>query len=196
MQSCIGWHPIFDDFKQIAIILNPLISNYGWFAYNLINNLRMQKNIIGGKSMKETEGVEISAHRAPSEAHAKVQGCIFTEKEFDKLQDGKEAKDIDGVKHQISEPIEEGDCKHTAMPFLIGVSEPSNSKEYLKELLEENEKGIEVQGKHFTLYQAKIEAQKLKEQIKDETDKAKKADLRSLHKELKAILDTKAIRVK
>ena len=145
---------------------------------------------------KETEGVEISAHRAPSDIHAKVQGCIFTNSEFEKLQEGKLATDIEGVKHQISEPIEEGECKHIAMPFLIGVSEPTHSKKALKELFDENEKGIELQGKHFTLYQAKIEAQKLKEQIKDETDKNKKADLRSLHKELKAILETKAIRVK
>ena len=149
-----------------------------------------------GKKIDEKSGWEISAHRAPSETHAKVQGCIFTDKEFDKLQEGKEAVDVEGVKCQISEPIGEGECKHFYFPVLIGISEPSHSKKELKELLEENERGIELQGEHFTLYQAKIEAERLKEQIQNETDKAKKSDLRNLRKELKEILETKAIRVK
>jgi len=142
------------------------------------------------------EGFEISAHRAPSETHAKVQGCMFTKKEFEKLQEGKLAVDIEGVKHCISKPIGEGDCKHLFFPILINISQPAHSKDYLNELLEENEKGIELRGKHFTLYQAKMEAQKLKEHISNEMDKVKKADLRSVHNELKAILKTKAIRVK
>jgi len=142
------------------------------------------------------EGWEISAHRAPSDLHAKVQGCIFTNAEFEKLQQGKEAVDIDGVKHQIAEPIGEGECKHTAFPFLVGMSEPSFSKKELADLLQENDKGIELRGKHLTLYQAKVEAKNLKEQIKTETDKTKKTDLRGLLKELKGILETKAIRVK
>jgi len=142
------------------------------------------------------EGWEISAHRAPSDIHAKVQGCVFTNEEFEKLQEGKPAKDIDGVQHQIVEPIGEGECKHMAMPFSIGISEPSQSKKELADLLAENETGIEIRGKHLTLYQAKVEAVKLKEQIKLENDKVKKADLRGLLKELKEILEAKAIRVK
>jgi hypothetical protein len=142
------------------------------------------------------EGWEISAHRAPSDIHAKVQGCIFTNKEFEKLQKGESAVDVDGIKHQITEPIGEGECKHIAYPCLIGISASAHSKIELAELLQENETGIELRGKHFTLYQAKVEAMKLKEQIKKETDKTRKATLRSLRKELKEILEIKAIRVK
>jgi len=145
---------------------------------------------------KYEQGWEISAHRAPSDVHAKVQGHIFTNKEFEKLQEGKPAVDIEGAKHQIAEPIGEGECKHMAFAVLIGICEPSHSKKELADLLEENDKGIELRGKHLTLYQAKVEAKKLKEQIQSENDKAKKADLRSLLKELKEILETKAIRVK
>jgi len=145
---------------------------------------------------KNMEGWEISAHRAPSDVHAKVQGHIFTNEEFEKLQKGKPAVDVDGIKHQITEPIGGGKCKHTAMPFLIGISEPSHSKKELADLLQENEKGVEIRGRRLTLYQAKIEANKLKEQIKSENDKVKKADLRNFLKELKEILETKSIRVK
>ena len=190
----------------------------GWFVYNLSNNLILLKknefeadtkkilnkikNIVVNTKIKSIgeelnmDGWEISAHRAPSDIHAKVQGCIFTNKEYEKLQKGECAVDVDGIKHQITEPIGEGECKHIAYPCLIGISEPSLSKKELSELLLENETGIEVRGRHFTLYQAKVEAVKLKEQIKTETDKTIKADLRSLRKELKEILETKAIRVK
>lgn len=146
--------------------------------------------------MSNKEGWEISVHRAPSDVHAKVQGHIFTNDEFDKLQQGKPAVDIEGAKFQIATPIEAGECKHMAMPVLIGISEPSHSKKELADILQENEKGIELRGKHLTLYQAKVEAKNLKEQIKSENDKAKKKDLQGLLKELKAIMETKAIRVK
>jgi len=142
------------------------------------------------------DGWEVSAHRAPSDDHAKVQGHIFTNKEFEKLQKGKPALDIEGISYQITEPIGEGDCKHMAFTVPIGISEPSHSKKELADILQENEKGIELRGRHLSLYQAKVEAVNLKEQIKLETDKVKKADLRNLHKELKEILETKAIRVK
>jgi len=145
---------------------------------------------------KNMEGWEISAHRAPSDIHAKVQGHIFINKEFKKLQEGKPAVDVDGVKHQITEPIGKGECKHMAFPILIGISEPSHTKKELAELLQENERGVEIRGKHFTLYQAKVEVKKLKEQLKLENDKVKKTELRNLLKELKEILETKAIRVK
>ena len=145
--------------------------------------------------MKDFNGWEISAHRAPSEIHEKVQGHTFLNLEFEKLQNGDVAVDTEGVKHQISEPIGEGECKHMFFPIIIDISEPSFSKKELKELLEENKKGVELRGKHFTLYQAKIEAQRLKEQIQKEEDKAKKADIRGLLKELKTVLETKAIKV-
>lgn len=146
--------------------------------------------------MKNTEGIEISAHRAPSDIHAKVQGCIFSIKEFEKLQEGKPAVDVDGVKHQITEPIGEGECKHMFYPILIGISEPALSKKQLADLLQENNNGIELRGIHFTLYHAKVEAMNLKEQIKSENDKVKKADLRGLLKELKDIMEAKGIRIK
>jgi len=146
--------------------------------------------------MKNEQGWEISAHRAPSDDHAKVQGHVFTDKEFKKLQKGERATDIEGENFQITKPIGEGECKHMVFSILLGISEPSQSKKQLADILQENEKGIELKGRHLTLYQAKVEAVNLKEQIKLETDKVKKADLRNLHKELKEILETKAIRVK
>jgi len=38
------------------------------------------------------------------------------------------------------------------MPFFVGISEPSHSKKELADLLQENEKGIEIRSKHLTLY--------------------------------------------
>jgi hypothetical protein len=142
------------------------------------------------------DGWEISVHRAPSDIHAKVQGCIFSNSEFEKLQKGMPAIDLEGLKHQIAKPIGEGECKHIAFSVIIGISEPNYSKKQLADILQENEDGIEIRGRHLTLYRAKVEAKKLKELINSENDKIKKADLRNMLKELKGILETKAIRVK
>jgi len=142
------------------------------------------------------EGWEISAHRAPSDDHAFVQGAVFTDAEFQKLQSLEPAVDTEGNKHQLQSAIGDEGCKHITYPFTIGVSGPTYSKKELKELLEENEKGIELNGKHYTLFQAKLKAERLKDQITDESDKVIKAEMRSLRKGLKEALETKSIRVK
>jgi hypothetical protein len=99
-------------------------------------------------------GVEISAHIAPAVDHAEIQGQVFLNEEFEKLQNGELATDIDGGKHQTDRAIGQYNCKHLWFPFFIGISERAYDPERLEDILQRNEDGVEFHGKHYSLYEA------------------------------------------
>jgi hypothetical protein len=110
----------------------------------------MEREAAGG----EITGWEISAHFAPAKDHEDIQGHIFTNEEFEKLQNHEEAHDIDGEAFQLDRAIGDWNCQHYPRPFIIGVSEPRCSQEELDEIKRQNEEGIEFNGEHYTLYEA------------------------------------------
>jgi hypothetical protein len=112
-----------------------------------------------------TDAWEISAHNHSAEDHEPLQGRVFTNEEYEKLQSGMAAQDIDGQTFQIDRPIGMWNCRHIAYPFMLGVSERIHSDERLKEIKEQNESGITFHGKHYTLY----EAEQLQRQIETQT---------------------------
>jgi len=99
------------------------------------------------------DGVEISAHQHCAEDHAPFQGHTFTSSEFEKLQNGEVAEDIDGEKFQTDRAIGQYNCRHLYFPVLLGISEPSFSKSELEAINTRNEKGFTYNGQHLTLYQ-------------------------------------------
>lgn len=100
-------------------------------------------------------GFEITVEYAPAEDHAQVQGMIFTAEEFEKLQSGIPATDIDGGIHHLEKrAIGEYNCRHSAMPFVIGVSERNFSPEQLEQIEARNQRGINFNGEHMTIYEA------------------------------------------
>jgi hypothetical protein len=122
---------------------------------------------IEGKAAGEigTDAWEISAHSHSAEDHEPLQGRVFTNEEYEKLQSGMPAQDIDGQTFQIDRPIGMWNCRHIAYPFMLGVSERAYPDERLKEIKEQNESGITFRGKHYTLY----EAEQLQRQIETQT---------------------------
>ena len=89
------------------------------------------------------------------EDHADVQGQVFTEEEFDKLQNNELATDIDGGTHLLDKRIiGQYNCRHMAAPFLIGINERSFTPEQLDEINARNEKGIVFDGKQMSIYEA------------------------------------------
>jgi len=102
----------------------------------------------------ETTGWEISAHFAPAKDHEDIQGHIFTDDEFEKLQNHEEARDINGEAFQLDRAIGDWNCQHYAMPFRIGEQEPRHSQKELDEIKRQNQEGIEFEGEHYTLYEA------------------------------------------
>ena len=106
------------------------------------------------------DGYEISVHENPAIDHEQVQGRQFSIEEFDKLNSGLEAKDYKGNIYTLDHdgkngyrPISEMNCYHYIFSIVLGASEPEYSDKQLKQIRENNEKGFEFEGKHYTNYE-------------------------------------------
>lgn len=117
------------------------------------------------------DGVEISVHYNPAPDHAKVQGKQFSinkydkngklikKGEFEKFQSDEKAVSYDGV---VFEPefnghdrrsISQYNCYHYTFAIVLGVSSPEYTNEQLEEIIETNNEGFELDGKHYTNYE-------------------------------------------
>lgn len=118
-----------------------------------IRNINLKIHEILGKQFG-ANGVELTAHHMPAEDHAPFQGHIFTNHQYKRLQNNKDFKDINGKKFAgVRRVIGQWNCKHFAYPIIIGVSKPKYSEEQLQDILDENEAGAVIDGKHYTLYE-------------------------------------------
>ena len=103
----------------------------------------------------QAEHFEISVEMASAPDHEGVQGKIFEASEFEKLQSGQEAKDIDGDIHLLEKrAIGQYNCRHQYFAFILGVSEPSYSQKELAAIEQRNHAGIEIDGEKMSLYTA------------------------------------------
>jgi hypothetical protein len=139
------------------------------------NNIKNEFNDVTVKLEREaagneTTGWEISVHFAPAEDHEDVQGCIFTNEEFEKLQNHEDAVDIDGGQYQLDRAIGEWNCQHYARPFMIGVSEPRYTQKELREIRSENDEGVFFNGEHYSLYEADQMHWQLEREIQKEKE--------------------------
>lgn len=99
-------------------------------------------------------GYELSAHHMPAPDHAPFQGHMFSKHQYNRLQNNKSFKDINGKKFAgVRRIIGQWNCKHFAYPIIIGVSKPKYTDEQLQDILDENAKGAKVGGRHYTLYE-------------------------------------------
>lgn len=114
------------------------------------------------------DGVEITVEYASAEDHADVQGRVFTNEEYEKLQNLEVATDIDGNQVHISSnrPIGMWNCRHLYFGVLIGISEPSMSKRELEFIKGENEAGFTFNGKHMSLYEGEQLQRRLEAEIR------------------------------
>lgn len=141
-----------------------------------LRNLHNETQQIIGKEY-DADGVEISVHLNPAPDHALVQGRQFSNKEFDKFQNDEDAKSYDGMLFPaISEEtghdrraISQYNCYHYTFAIILGVNKPEYSKEQLQKIIDDNEKGFEYEGKHYTNY----EGTQLQRALETEIRKAK-----------------------
>lgn len=124
-----------------------------------------------------TDGVEITAHANPALDHESAQGHQFTNEEFDKLQAGLVALDYKGraitLDHDNKSgyrPISEMNCYHYIFTIVLGVSEPSYTDEQLQKIIEDNEKGFELDGKHYTNYEGEQLLRKVELELRKSKD--------------------------
>ena len=125
----------------------------------------------------DADGIEISVHEFPAIDHEMVQGRQFSYEEWEKLQNGEEAKDIKGNKYTLDHdgkngyrPISTMNCYHYPFHIVLGVSEPEYSDKELKKIRERNDKGFEYDGEHYTLYEGSQLQRQLELAIRKQKD--------------------------
>lgn len=144
----------------------------------------------------DADGVEISVHSNPAPDHAEVQGHQFSivkatskeKSEFEKLQENGIAKDYKGKTIDIHRQLKDGtitddfrpigqlNCYHYVFNVILGISEPQYSNEQLQKIMQDNVKGFELDGKHYTNYQGTQLQRKLETAIRREKDRKIMAD--------------------
>lgn len=143
----------------------------------------------------KADGVEVSVHENPAPDHAEVQGHQFSinkyddngnliEKgEFEKLQETGVAKDYKDKVIDIHRQLKNGDitedyrpigqlnCYHYIFNVVLGISKPLYTNKQLKEINDKNNKGFELDGKHYTNYQGLQMQRKLETAIRKQKDR-------------------------
>lgn len=144
---------------------------------NILDSMRQVSNEsqqLFGKEF-DSDGVEISTHLNPSPDHSNVQGHQFSNKEYEKLQSTGVATDYNGEVIDIRikdnfRPISTMNCFHYIFSIVLGVSKPQYSNEELKKIIDDNEKGAELDGKHYTNYELSQIMRKLETKIREQKD--------------------------
>lgn len=101
-----------------------------------------------------SDGKEISVHRFPAPDHAPIQGHIFYNEEYEKLQNVEDFQDVDGRKFEgIERAIGMWNCRHFSFSIIVGVEPPNYTQKELDEILKKNDDGFDWNGKHYTMYE-------------------------------------------
>lgn len=89
---------------------------------NMMDGIRQLNHLVQEQVGKEFDfdGWEISLHSLCAKDHQGVQGKQYTKEEYERLN------------KRLKRPIGEMDCRHFAMPIIMGVSEPVYTKEEIK----------------------------------------------------------------
>lgn len=140
-----------------------------------LRNLHNETQAIFGEEFG-SDGVEISVHINPAPDHAQVQGRQFSKEEFEKFQNDQDAVDYTGKaftsEHNGKDrrSISEYNCYHYTFNIVLGVSKPNYSEEELKQIIDDNNKGFELDGEHFTNYEGSQMMRNLELQIRKQKD--------------------------
>lgn len=130
----------------------------------------------------DADGVEISVHFNPAPDHQEAQGKQFSNEEYDKLQETGYAKSYDGQNIDMHlelasgesslshRPIGEYNCYHYTFAIVLGVSKPNYSNKELKDIIEQNQKGFEFDGVHYTNYQGTQLQRRIETEIRKTKD--------------------------
>ena len=141
---------------------------------NLLDGLRQLSNENSKRFGAEygADGIEISVHSNPAPDHADIQGRQFSNIEFEQLENGGIATDVKGRKYDGSDKrqISEYNCYHKIFSIVLGVSKPEYTDEQLKKIQDDNNKGFEYEGKHYTNYEGTQLQRKLELEIRKNKD--------------------------
>ena len=147
--------------RRLDTALRMNVSDY-------INQIAIEQQRIMGEQFG-ADGYEISAHIHPAVDHELLQGRQFSIEEYNKLNNGEEARAEDGTVIPMDEHrrmIGMFNCKHFAYSIVLGIDNPRYTKEELQEIIDKNEKGFEYEGEHYTLYEGTQMQRKMETQIR------------------------------
>lgn len=162
---------------------------------HLKGSLRTLHNEIQKRVGEEfgSDGYEISVHSNPAVDHEKTQGRQFSIEEYEKLNNGLEAKDYKGNTYTLDHdhkngfrPISTMNCYHYVFSIVLGVNKPEYSEEQLQKIIDDNEKGAVIDGKHYTNYEITQLQRSFERKIREQKDIqifAKVSDNKELIKE-------------
>ena len=142
-----------------------------------VNQINQNASLEMGRALGY-DAVELSAHANSAPDHEPVQGRVFLLAEFEKMQNGEPFQDVDGVHYEgFRRAIGEWNCMHIAMSFDTKTSIRRYTNEQLQQWKDDNAKGCDVGGKHYTLYQARQLMRQLETKVRREKDAAVAAKL-------------------
>lgn len=140
-----------------------------------LRNLHNETQAIFGEEFG-SDGVEISVHLNPAPDHAEVQGRQFSKEEFDKFQNDMDSQDYTGKvfpsEHDGKDrrSISEYNCYHYTFDIVLGVSKPEYSEEELQKIIDDNNKGFEYEGNHYSLYDGEQLLRKIELELRKSKD--------------------------
>lgn len=126
----------------------------------------VRRNIMGGLGLMQEQisqqnhdemganGWEINAHAACAPDHEPIQGRQYSDEAFKRLNGS--------LKRRIGTL----NCGHAVFPIILGVSEPQYSPEELEAMRQQNAKGVTIEGRHYSLYEATQMQRKMERSIR------------------------------
>ncbi len=114
----------------------------------------VRRNIMGGLGLMQEkvsqavhdqlgcDGWEITAHANSAPDHEPIQGKQYSDAAYTALNDS------------LRRRIGTLNCGHAAFPIILGVNSPQYTPEELEKFRTDNEKGVTVDGRHYTGYEA------------------------------------------
>ena len=112
----------------------------------------------------DCDGYEVTAHLGARPTHEVAQGKQYalTRENAKKYNVGYWYDRVEGT--PIAELWEEPNCRHTVFPIILGISQPSYTKE---ELYEMNNKKVMLNGKEVSLYDANQQMRYIERNIRE-----------------------------
>lgn len=136
------------------------------------NQIAQNASIMMGDALGY-DAIELSAHARSAPDHEPVQGRVFLKAEFEKMQSGADFVDIDGNHYSgFLRPIGEWNCMHIAMGFSTEHSVRRVTDDQLAAWKSANDKGCEIDGKHYSTYQAGQYMRQIETEIRRQKDVA------------------------
>ena len=140
-----------------------------------LRQLHNEEQELFGKEFN-SDGVEISVHFNPAPDHALVQGKQFSNEEFNKFQNDKDCYSYDKIffpaefEGHDRRSISEYNCYHYTFAIILGVSEQAYTNEELKQIIDDNNKGFDYEGKHYTNYEGTQLQRDIEKKIREQKD--------------------------